>query len=233
MSASLTTTNYGLGKYAPDDTTNWLVDFNGNMDKIDTGMEANERAGAAANDKATNAAAGVKALTKSVQANTNSIEANEKSIAANAAQIENRETEVSNIEIGEYFNTGLSGITKVEPLVEFLALIARRIGNGAEVKGGLNLTPGTFHLYDRVLSGGVFNGYYCTDLVRIPGNPIGLAESSYTPFLFFGYGSGTSDTVSTYGVLLYVPESNFTVLGFVSNNTKQITFVSKANGIIN
>lgn len=233
MSASLTTANYGLGKYAPDDKTNWLVDFNGNMDKIDAGMEANKQAAAAADEKATNAAAGVSALTETVQGNTDSIEANEKAIAANSASIKQLDDTISTIEIGEYFKTGLSGITKVEPLVEFLALIARRIGNGAEVKGGINVKAGTFHLYDRVLSGGVFNGYYCTDLVRITGNPIGLAESSYTPFLFFGYGTDTSDTISTYGVLLYVPESNFTVLGFVSTEATQIIYSNKINGIIN
>ena len=41
MAGSLSTTNYDLSKYAPNDTTSWLVDFNGNMDKIDTQMKAN------------------------------------------------------------------------------------------------------------------------------------------------------------------------------------------------
>ena len=42
MAGSLSTTNYDLSKYAPNDTTSWLVDFNGNMDKIDAQMKANE-----------------------------------------------------------------------------------------------------------------------------------------------------------------------------------------------
>lgn len=41
MSASLKTTNYELGIYAPNDVTSWLTDFNGNMDKIDAQMKTN------------------------------------------------------------------------------------------------------------------------------------------------------------------------------------------------
>lgn len=41
MSASLKTTNYDLGIYAPNDVTSWLTDFNGNMNKIDAQMKAN------------------------------------------------------------------------------------------------------------------------------------------------------------------------------------------------
>lgn len=44
MAGSLRTTNYDLSKYAPGDITSWLVDFNGNMDKIDKQMKANENA---------------------------------------------------------------------------------------------------------------------------------------------------------------------------------------------
>ena len=41
MSASLKTTNYELGIYAPNDVTSWLTDFNGNMNKIDEQMKTN------------------------------------------------------------------------------------------------------------------------------------------------------------------------------------------------
>ena len=41
MAGSLRTANYDLSKYAPNDVTSWLVDFNGNMDKIDAQMKAN------------------------------------------------------------------------------------------------------------------------------------------------------------------------------------------------
>ena len=40
MAGSLRTANYKLSKYAAGDVTSWLVDFNGNMDKIDTQMKA-------------------------------------------------------------------------------------------------------------------------------------------------------------------------------------------------
>lgn len=35
MATSLQTENYGFGKYAPDDVTSYLTDYNGTMDKID------------------------------------------------------------------------------------------------------------------------------------------------------------------------------------------------------
>ena len=41
MAGSLKTANYELSKYAPNDITSWLVDFNGNMDKIDAQMKKN------------------------------------------------------------------------------------------------------------------------------------------------------------------------------------------------
>lgn len=41
MSASLKTTNFELGIYAPNDVTSWLADFNGNMNKIDAQMKVN------------------------------------------------------------------------------------------------------------------------------------------------------------------------------------------------
>lgn len=41
MAGSLRTANYDLSKYAAGDITSYLVDFNGNMDKIDKQMKAN------------------------------------------------------------------------------------------------------------------------------------------------------------------------------------------------
>lgn len=40
MAMSLTTTNYGFGKYAADDVTSYLTDYNGTMDKIDTTIKS-------------------------------------------------------------------------------------------------------------------------------------------------------------------------------------------------
>lgn len=46
MAGSLRTANYNLSKYAAGDVTSYLVDFNGNMDKIDRQMKTNADANA-------------------------------------------------------------------------------------------------------------------------------------------------------------------------------------------
>lgn len=75
MSASLKTTNYELGIYAPNDVTSWLTDFNGNMNKIDAQMKENENS--------VNGVEGdVAALTQRVTTTENAIESLENEYAS-------------------------------------------------------------------------------------------------------------------------------------------------------
>lgn len=232
MAGTLKTTFFNLVKYAANDITSWLTDFNGNMDKIDVAMNQNKTAVETAQDAVNNLESEYETVMQTLAQHTTLIDNNEKAIAATSTTIEELENDVSKITISQFFNTNLSGTTKVEPLVEFLAFIARNIGTGAEIKGTLTINPGTLHIYDRILSGGIFNGNYCTDLVRISGNPCNLTENVYTPFLFFGYGTSTTDTLSSYGVMMYLKSENYTILGLVSTENTQITFANKASGIL-
>lgn len=230
MSASLTTINYGLGKYAPDDVTNWLIDFNGNMDKIDAGMEANKQAAAAANDKATNAAASVAALTESVQENTASIEANEKAISANTAGIENLETEIGGIYVGDVIASP-ADVSKIEPLVNSVTCYLRRLGNFASGTCALNVRGGTCHQYDRIGTG-LINGSYLTDIARYTGNPFNLAENVYTPGRCIAVYTDSSSALIQIAVA-YLSDSNYTVLCFINgtSGSSPITFAKDFNGL--
>lgn len=232
MAGTLKTAFFNLVKYAANDITSWLTDFNGNMDKIDTALNQNKTAAQTAQDGVDNLESEYETVVQTLAQHTTAIDSNEKAIAANSATIEELENDVSKITISQFFNTNLAGTTKVETLVDFLAFIARNIGTGAEIKGTITINPGNLHIYDRILSGGIFNGYYCTDLVRISGNPCNLTENVYTPILFFGYGTTTADTMSSYGVMMYLKSGNYTILGLVSTENTQINFPNKVSGIL-
>lgn len=229
MAGSLKTTNYQLAKYAPDDITSWLTDFNGNMDLIDKGMQENKHAAAAADDKATNAAASVSALTETVQGNTDSIEANEKAIAANNAEIENLKTEIGEIVITEqiYFDDTKESVTAVQTLVPSMQMVGRSIGGVFAGSITVNLTPGELELYNRqaTISG---NNQYITDLFRITGNPFNLTDNKWTRLV--GIGGGWFSNMANFltksdMVIGYVADSGYTVIGFISNTSSKINLV--------
>ena len=235
MAGSLKTAFFNLVKYAANDITSWLTDFNGNMDKIDTALNQNKTAAQTAQDGVDNLESEYATVVQTLANHTNSIESNEKAIAENSASIEELENDVNGIVIGDYYKTaiGASGFSKIENLLEYIALIFRRIGNGIEVKGSLTINSGTLHNYDRVLSGGVFNGHYATDLARISGNPGNLVNNLYAPIILFAYGTSTADRVSTYGVIGYNASDNYTYISLVSEQSSQISYAAKINGVIN
>ena len=230
MAGSLKTTNYQLAKYAPDDITSWLTDFNGNMDLIDAGMQANKQAATQAQDGVDNLEAEYKSLLQVVNGHTTSIDVNEKAIAANTASIAEIGDEVSGITIGEYYRTDNNkpDVTKVESLCNGIAITGRRIGNGIDLHGGIRVNAGTLHTYDRQINNGVLNGMYATDLYRISGNAFNLPENSYIPLSF---NKNTIKNVTTLssnvvidsneltGVIAYLADSGYTVICLASTGT--------------
>lgn len=230
MAGSLKTAFFNLVKYAANDITSWLTDFNGNMDKIDAAMNQNKTAAQAADDKATNAAANVAALTESVQGNTNSIEANKKAISANTTEIEKLETAIGGIYVDDII-VSPADVSKIEPLVNSVACYLRRLGNFASGTCALNVRAGTCHQYDRIGTG-LINGSYLTDIARYTGNPFNLAENVYTPGRCLGvYTDGTSALLQI--AVAYLSDSNYTVLCFYNETigSSPITFAKDFNGL--
>lgn len=225
MAGSLKTTFFNLVKYAANDITSWLTDFNGNMDKIDAGMEANKQAAAAADDKATNAATSVAAITEIVQGNTDSIEANEKAIAANKTAIENLQDDFSGIDIGTliYLDNSNSTVSIVEPLCTRTIICGRNIGGLYSGTLSLRYTAGNFHSYDRNADIPGMDNAYITDIIRITGNPFGLKGNSWTRLLAIT-GQATSGSPITNGnyVIGYLESSNFTIIGFSTNSSTPV-----------
>ena len=222
MAGSLKTKSFNLVKYAANDITSWLTDFNGNMDKIDSGMEANKQAAAAADDKATNAATSVAAITEIVQGNTDSIEANEKAIAANKTAIENLQDDFSGIDIGTiiYLENGNPDVSLTEPLCTKASICGRNIGGLYSGSISLRYTAGNFHSYDRNADVPGMSNAYITDIVRITGNPFGLKGNSWARLLgISGAATSGKPIAGNNYVIGYVESSNFTVIGFASNSS--------------
>ena len=226
MAGSLKTTNYQLAKYAPDDITSWLTDFNGNMDKIDAGMQANKQAAEQAQDGVDNLEGEYESLLQTVNGHTTSIQANEKAIQANTTSIKEIKNEVNGIIIGDYVSFTDSELNIIETLASGFNVWFRRIGNGVQAGGGFKMNTGTTHNYDRQISGGIFDKFYCIDIARMTGNPANLPENVYCPVssVAANYSSdkGVDETNYIGFCLVYLPESGYTVLGYVTTSTNGV-----------
>ena len=215
MAGSLKTTNYQLSKYAPNDITSWLIDFNGNMDLIDAGMESNKQAAETADDKAANAAAGVTALTAAVQVNTANIEANEKAIAANTASIAELGDEVNNVAIGKSINIG--NFVKLESLASGISGGIVKVGKNLIANILITINVGTLHSYDKLI-----NAVYYTYLFAKEGNIFNITPD--IPFIVTGVvlTAGLASLGLREITVLYDSARNQTAVALNSSLTTQI-----------
>lgn len=215
MAGSLKTAFYNLAKYAANDITSWLTDFNGNMDKIDTALNQNKTAAQTAQDGVNNLDEEYESLLTVVNGHTTTIEANEKAIATNKASISTLESEISEISIGELFSFTESSslVTKIETLASSLALQLQKLGKYAAISCVMILNAGTCHTYDRVGTG-VLEGQYITDIFRINGNPAGLFPDVWTLSSAIAANSDNSGTLANSKIAVcYVSAINATVIG--------------------
>ena len=84
MSSTTKTANYNLSQFADADKPTWRGDYNGDMLKIDRGMQCNANAAADAHTAATNAQATADSATAKAAENATKIAQAEATIAANA-----------------------------------------------------------------------------------------------------------------------------------------------------
>lgn len=146
MATSLQTANYGFGKYAPNDVTSYLTDYNGAMDKIDGSIKgvsdvANEAK--ATGDSNLNTIA---SLSEELTATNKNVENLGKAQTAQQTEINNIKAEISNIEIGNFTE------------VEFLEVKStagggsnskghfRKIGNGVQGSVQIKVDAGTYNV---------------------------------------------------------------------------------------
>lgn len=231
MAGSLKTAFFNLVKYAANDITSWLTDFNGNMDKIDTALNQNKTAVQTAQDGVDNLESEYKSVVQTLSQHTIDIDATEKAIAENSASIRELGKDVNNINIGDVLLYGIDSeeITKIEPLITSFNICGRRIGKDFSGSFACRISNGTLHNYDRnVLIDG--KSYYCRDFVRITGNPFNLESNIVTPLVgLWIYLNATEMNAGLYFGIIYLPDSGYTVIGYISNSTSEQTFTSQTN----
>lgn len=168
MATSLQTTNYGFGKYAPDDVTSYLTDYNGAMDKIDGAIKgvadvANE-AKATGDSNLNNIAS----LTQGLTAANKNVENLGKTQTAQQVEINNINASLAAITIGDFQNVTVihsHGTSNGKATM-------RSIGNGLQGCIDISIKSGTYTV-DRT-----FGGESCIDLGYIAGNPFSLSASA-------------------------------------------------------
>lgn len=237
MAGSLKTTNYQLAKYAPDDITSWLTDFNGNMDLIDAGMQANKQAATQAQDAADNLEAEYESLLQTVNGHTTSIDSLEKGVQGNSAAIAGLEDDVNKISIGSisYHSLTDGNTTKIEPLLDTFNMYGRNIGDYFSGNISVKILSGTLHVYDRQGTGIVSNEYL-VDLCRITGNPFNLKNNEWTASYVTLSSDGTeSSHVLTIKICVcYLSDLNYTAFCLSSGTSStQLEFTQTYLGTAN
>lgn len=224
MAGTLKTSNYELAKYAPGDVTSWLTDFNGNMDKIDAGMQANKQAAEQAQDDVDNLESEYESLLQTVNGHTTSIQANEKAIAANTASISEMGDEINDIRIGQlvYLDSGFT-LRDANVMENVNSVSIQVVGNGILAEFNFNTKEGTTHTYDAVINDeSSFNGYNFTNLFSVVGNPFNLTANKYYYHGAIGHwdAGGNVTAVGQYMMgVKYDSSANVTMFGFVNKDT--------------
>lgn len=234
MAGSLKTAFYNLVKYAANDITSWLTDFNGNMDKIDTAMNQNKTAVQTAQDSVDNLEAEYESVVQTLAQHTIAIDNNEKAIAENSSSIKELGDNFNQIAIGDsaVFNEQLENATKAENKITSYGCCLRRIGNNVAGSVYIGIASGAFHAYDRIGTGLVKNAYI-TDIIRINGNPLNLPANIYSVAYceLIPLSGELSDTTSATLTCIYLPDSNYTVIGIASSSPEAQNFSNPMLGV--
>ena len=228
MAGSLKTAFYNLVKYAANDITSWLVDFNGNMDKIDTALNNNKIAVDTAQTDVDNLETEYKTVVQTLAQHTTAIDNNEKAIAENSASIKELGDDVNNIIIGEYktVSQGTSEVTVVEEKVTAIGFTCARFGNSITGSLSAHINGGEFHAYDReAIIDGV--NRYVTDLFRVSGNYFNIPANKWVRLVGF-YSDDVTHALNPDNaiVIAYLPDSGFTVIGYSSTTASAVSFTN-------
>lgn len=234
MAGSLKTAFFNLVKYAANDITSWLTDFNGNMDKIDTALNQNKTAAQAAQDGVDNLNSEYETVVQTLANHTNQIDANEKAIAENSASIEEIENQVNEIKVTNksYFNQTDNKVTNIEPLCTAIQIVGCAMAENFSGSIGMAASAGTFHSYDRQASIPGNNNAYITDLFRISGNVFNLSANKWTRMVGTEERDGRNVIISDI-VICYDSSANFTIIGYAKSTSNKITFSANSEIYVN
>lgn len=217
MATSLKTANYGFGKYAPDDVTSYLTDYNGTMDKIDSAIKGVSDVADEAKATADSNLNNIASLTQGLTATNKNVENLGKTQTAQQTEIDDIKAEVGSIVIGETKSVSFTPTTDAR----YTSVIARNVGESAIGRASFSLDKKTLTEFIAIdASTHLFEiGYAVGNVFNIKAGTLssGLAVIS----------SGTLDSPVFNGAVLiglfYNVATNKTSLGIIGSGS-DLTF---------
>lgn len=222
MATSLRTTNYGFGKYAPDDVTSYLTDYNGTMDKIDSAIKGVSDVATEAKTTADSNLNNIASLSQGLTATNKNVENLGKTQTAQGVEIAQLQNDVSAIEIGEQSAFRTENVKGAGNATGYL----RRVGKNVAGTFAGSVNADTYN-YDVALT----ESEYFFTIAQIPGNPLSLTPAipSYTKLLVTDATVKLIDIVT--GAIYYDAASNTTRFGIVRGTTSYtVSVVSSYTG---
>lgn len=199
MATSLQTANYGFGKYAPDDVTSYLTDYNRAMDKIDEAIKAVSDVADEAKATGDSNLNNIAGLTQGLTATNKNVENLGKTQTAQQVKIDNLKDEVGKIEIMENFME----ILMTCPHGNSCVLYARGLANKIQGYAVVKISAGT------ISSDRNYDGSNLIDLGYYAGNVFGLTDFERAQCI--KYESDTFKGVDE-AVIFYDSATNYTRL---------------------
>lgn len=230
MATSLQTANYGFGKYAPDDLTSYLTDYNRAMDKIDGAIKgvsdvANE-AKATGDSNRNNIAS----LSEGLTATNKNVENLGKTQTAQQVEIDNLRDSFNDISVGDFkTSSAINFISNANVNMQFGKLISlRKLGNG--IQGFLQTTT-TANGALTMTRAALIDGLNAFEVAYLIGDIFELGNVAQLAYCIVVSSNGYySDRL---GAVYYDTSLNKTVFALMSSettlniaeNTKSLTFI--------
>lgn len=124
------------------------------------------------------------------------------------------------------FRNGLSNVETIEPLASGFFATARKIGAEISMSIHVTLNSGAMHAPDRQINAPDAQNNYCTDIFRISGNPMGVSGNNWSRLNGIYIPESGEVSGDTGIVVGYVPESDYTVIGYLSGTSSPISVPS-------
>ena len=223
MAASLATQYYQLGKYAPNDLTDYLTTYNGTMDKIDAAIHAAQDAADTAQAQADANLNNINALSQNLTAANKNIENLGKVQTAQGVELENLSAEVDKIKIGVSLDLKLTNRTSLSSEGSICGH-----GVGGVFHGECVIAVGAGRLeVDKTIDGSTF-----ITIGYVAGNPFNLTELSKNNRSYL-----LLMDPATYGVKTYYPRTNIfydpvTDTTRLALNEENVNFDASYTGLI-
>lgn len=218
MATSLKTTNYGFGKYAPDDVTSYLTDYNGTMDKIDTTIKSVQDIADEAKATSDTNLNNISGLSQGLVATNKNVENIGKTQTAQESEIQKNSNDITELEKnlpGIYQSLSFTASAGQQLNIGVNAF--RKLGDGVQGFAGIYVEKHTNIPYSRAVP--EYSSLYMFDIGRASGNPLELNAGKVYMTAVLGKNASTSEVSPTYMAICYDSTLNATCIGHVKGES--------------